>query len=47
LGEINIGKRLLNKKAKAEIRKFINSNFWNRILEAIKKKEEDLLKENQ
>ena len=41
LGDIK-GKHKINKQAKKQIEKFINSEFWNRILDPIKEKEKDL-----
>lgn len=43
LGKIK-GKHETNRQAKKQIKKFINSEFWKRILEPIKEKEESLLK---
>jgi hypothetical protein len=42
LGNINCTKHKLNKKAKKEIKKFINSDYWNRILKPIKNEEKKL-----
>jgi hypothetical protein len=46
LGENFRSKRKLNKLAKEKIDKFVNSNFWNRILTPIKNKEAELKKLN-
>jgi len=43
LGEIK-GKHKINKQAKEQVEKFINSEFWKRILKAIKGKEKSLEK---
>lgn len=43
LGEIK-GKHKINKQAKKQIEKFINSEFWKRILKPINDKEQDLEK---
>lgn len=39
-------KRKLNNLAKLKIKEFINSNFWNRILNPIKEKEAGLIKKS-
>mgnify|MGYP000273977970 CR=1 FL=1 len=36
------GKHNTNKEARKQIEKFINSDFWKRILQAIKEKEKNL-----
>ena len=46
LSEDSKGKRKINKLAKEKINKFINSEFWNRILKPIKNKEIELKKLN-
>jgi len=38
-------KHQLNKIAKKEVEKFINSRFWKRILTPIKNKEKELIRE--
>lgn len=43
LGNIE-GKHKINQKANKEVYKFINSNFWKRILKSIKDKENSLIK---
>ena len=42
LGESKVAKHKLNRQAKEEIHKFINSPLWKRILGIIKEKEEEL-----
>ncbi len=42
LGNMDVSKNMLNKIAKEKIKKFINSDFWKRILEPIKTKEKEL-----
>ena len=41
------GKKEINRLAKKNIKKFINSKFWNKILKAIKKREEELILKNK
>lgn len=42
LGDKPYGKHKLNQKAKEKIEKFINSDFWERILKPIRNKEQEL-----
>ena len=42
LGNQRLNKHKLNKLVKQKIKKFINSDFWKRILEPIKEKEKEL-----
>lgn len=42
LGESSNSKHRLNKLAKEKIKKFINSDFWRRIMEPIRNKENEL-----
>lgn len=42
IGDQYKGKHKLNKLAKQKVAKFINSNFWKRILKPIKDKEREL-----
>jgi len=39
LGNIKVGKHGLNKAAKIQVEKFINSEYWNRIIQVIKDRE--------
>jgi hypothetical protein len=43
LGNIGASKGKLNKLAKENVKKFINSDYWRRILDAIKLREEELV----
>lgn len=47
IGEECKGKDKLNKVAKGEIEKFINSNFWKKILAPIQRKEKTLDKQRE
>lgn len=42
LGNLECGKSKLNEIAKKEVGKFINSQFWDRILKPIKEKQQEL-----
>lgn len=42
LGKQYLGKNKINKLAVKEVRRFINSDFWKRILKPIKAKEEEI-----
>ncbi len=42
LGNLNVGKHKLNSLAKKKVKKFINSDFWKRILNVIQEREKDL-----
>jgi len=44
--EILKAKKRINNEAQKQIEKFINSDFWSRILKAIKDKEKELKKTN-
>lgn len=47
LGDCCYGKHKLNKAAKQNVKKFINSAFWKKILKAIKDKEIELKKKEE
>ena len=47
LGKQNKGKSQINKMAREEVEKFINSSFWKRILKIIKEKESNIFEQRK